>query len=125
MPKSLDELRAELARGLGACKPKDLREAAPADDDTPELTDGDLSKVDMNKMRRSRQTGNRTGGSGKFTISTDGNDALIQFGKHAGENVSDLAEDPDGRSYLQWIVRSGDFDKDLIEVVEYQLELES
>lgn len=123
MPKTLDELRAELARGLGAHRPKDLREGAPDDDMPPELSDEDLMPpkrgVDMAAMKAKARRG---GGGGKYTISAGGDDAVLKFGKHAGESVSDLARDSDGRSYLKWMVRSGDFDTDLIDIIEYQLD---
>jgi len=60
-----------------------------------------------------------------YTISTDGEDAVLHFGKLDGNRVSDIAdEDP---SYLRWMLKEQDgklktiMDSDLVSVVEYQL----
>lgn len=121
MPKTLDELRADLARGLGAHAPKDLREGVP-DEDPPEMSDSDLNPkkgVDLAKMRARRRKGTP---STKYTIASGGDDAVLHFGKYSGSQVSDMAEESEGRDYLRWILRSGDFDRDLMDIVEYQLE---
>lgn len=128
MPKSLDELRRELATGLGARKAKDIREAAPADWDEPPMpTDEDLEPAPQGKKpwkgldRSNVKKSGARGGGGKFTMSGDGDDALLHFGKHKGERISDIAEEnPD---YLKWMIKSGDFDKDLLEIVEFQLDM--
>jgi hypothetical protein len=84
---------------------------------------GKKGGVDMSKMesKRKRPPGSK---SGKYTISADGRDALLLFGKHNGEHVSTLAKDHDHKSYLKWIISTGDFDGDLMEICEYQLDLQ-
>ncbi len=59
--------------------------------------------------------------SGHYSVSLDGKDALLNFGKHAGMRVSELAADADGRSYLDWILKS-DFVNELLGIVKVQLE---
>jgi uncharacterized protein (DUF3820 family) len=55
--------------------------------------------------------------SWRFTISTDGTDALLKFGKHKGKTVSKIyEEDP---HYLNWILRS-DFPEELKDVIRYR-----
>ncbi len=193
MPKTLDELRAELEGGLDARKPKDIREDRP-EEPPPELSDSDLTpkqpklprtavefaaammgepvtlanankeqliqmakdagvdialdateqqliesreampihhgperaKVDLSKKKaagRKANTERRTSKGGKYSISADGCDAVLLFGKHNGESVSTLSQDRDARGYLTWIVRDGEFDADLVEICEYQLGL--
>jgi len=52
---------------------------------------------------------------GKF-IWSDGGKALVNFGKHRGELLSEVAKnDPE---YLSWILRSGDFDSEVLEIAE-------
>jgi hypothetical protein len=47
-----------------------------------------------------------------YTISTDGEDAVLNFGKHKGSKLSELAESRAGRGYLRWILQN-DFPKEL------------
>ena len=52
---------------------------------------------------------------GKFIWSDEGK-ALVNFGKHRGELLSEVAKnDPE---YLSWILRSGDFDSEVLEIAE-------
>lgn len=55
---------------------------------------------------------------GKYTISIDGRDAMIEFGKHKGRTLSDISEMD--RSYLKWMLGET-FPKDLKDVCEYLL----
>ena len=55
-----------------------------------------------------------------YTISVDGKDAILGFGKYINHSVSDLASFEDGREYLRWM-RTGEFDPELMEICEYQL----
>ncbi len=59
--------------------------------------------------------------SGEYSVSLDGKDALLNFGKHAGARVSELAADPTDRSYLNWMLES-DFVAELLGIVKVQLE---
>ncbi|KKN12963.1 hypothetical protein LCGC14_1011160 [marine sediment metagenome] len=54
--------------------------------------------------------------SGQFSVSPDGTDALLSFGKYDGARVSELAADHDGRGYLTWIL-GRDFHAGLLDVV--------
>lgn len=58
--------------------------------------------------------------SGQYSISLDGKDALLQFGKWGGSRVSELAADSDGRSYLQWMLEQ-DFVAEILEIVRRNL----
>lgn len=49
-------------------------------------------------------------------------DGILQFGQHSGSNISDLAQDTDGRSYLRWLIRDGGFPKQLVEVAKAQMD---
>jgi len=40
----------------------------------------------------------------KYTVSTDGKDAVLRFGKFKGESVSELARSLSGKGYLSWIL---------------------
>ena len=59
--------------------------------------------------------------SGEYSVSLDGKDALLNFGKHAGARVSELAADESDRSYLEWMLKS-DFVSELLGIVKVQLE---
>ncbi|KKN67570.1 hypothetical protein LCGC14_0460250 [marine sediment metagenome] len=59
--------------------------------------------------------------SGEYSVSLDGKDALLNFGKHAGARVSELAADESDRSYLEWMLKS-DFVAELLGIVKVQLE---
>jgi len=86
--------------------------------------------VDLSKMKASKKKQNasarerRTSKGGKYVLSADGSDATLLFGKHNGESVSTLARGgKDSRGYLKWIIGAGDFDADLVEICDYQLDL--
>jgi hypothetical protein len=56
--------------------------------------------------------------TGKYIISKDGDDVMLEFGKHKGRMLSDVANrDP---SYLEWILKEK-FPEDLKDVCEYLL----
>lgn len=50
----------------------------------------------------------------KYTISMDGEDALLQFGMHNGKTVMQVLEKEP--SYIDWIIKSAGFKADLKEV---------
>lgn len=56
----------------------------------------------------------------RYTISLDGFDATLGFGKWNGHSISDMAKTRAGRDYLEFILRDFD-DEELKSVVEYQL----
>jgi hypothetical protein len=60
--------------------------------------------------------------SAKYSISSNGEDALLLFGKFRGSRVSELVNKARGRSYLKWIIKH-EFQNDLKEVCRYRLEL--
>ena len=56
--------------------------------------------------------------TGKYIVSKDGDDVMLEFGKHKGRMLSDVANrDP---SYLEWILKEK-FPEDLKDVCEYLL----
>lgn len=57
----------------------------------------------------------------KFVISSEGDDALLQFGKFRGGRISELVNTARGRTYLNWIMRH-EFPEDLKEVCRYRLQ---
>lgn len=57
---------------------------------------------------------------GRYVVSADGRDALIQFGKHSGANLSDIAKTD--RGYLSWIIGE-DFPQELKDICEYLLKI--
>ena len=56
----------------------------------------------------------------KYTINTEGTDAILKFGSFRGEALSKLVMTPRGRTYLKWLI-GRDFDDDLKEICRYQL----
>lgn len=56
----------------------------------------------------------------RFTMSVDGEDALLGFGRYSGSNVSDLARDEDGNDYLHWMIGQ-EFPDELKQVIQLQL----
>lgn len=55
-------------------------------------------------------------GSGRYVVSSDGDDAILQFGKHVGKSVSELQRtDP---SYLDWMMHQ-DFPHELIDIIRH------
>jgi len=79
--------------------------------------------MDLSAMRASKRT--TPGGSArrfhssKYTISEDGCDAVLNFGKHAGASVSHLARTEPG--YLRWM-QGEDFPPDLMDVIGFVLD---
>jgi uncharacterized protein (DUF3820 family) len=56
--------------------------------------------------------------TGKYIISKDGDDVMLEFGKHKGRMLSDVANRD--LSYLEWILKEK-FPEDLKDVCEYLL----
>lgn len=71
----------------------------------------------MMEKNRAGATGGNKGG--KYTISGDGGDALLLFGKHRDSSVSDIAQSNMG--YLDWMLKQADFPLDLVDVIKYQM----
>lgn len=59
--------------------------------------------------------------SGHYSVSLDGGDALLQFGKNAGRCVSELAESDEGRGYLRWMLQE-EFVDEIHGIVRQHLE---
>lgn len=97
---SLEELRRKLRGSPEAQEEKPKRRDVPAAVPT-----------------RNRKSG------GRYKISSDGDDALILFGKHSGSRVSEMVSDPDKKRYLKEFVlaSSSGFSEDLKSVVRHQL----
>jgi hypothetical protein len=59
--------------------------------------------------------------AGKYAINTSGDDAILMFGKHEGQMLSQIKVDD--RGYLKWMLRGVDekFPEDLIDVVMHIL----
>lgn len=74
-------------------------------------------KTDWAKKMAAKHRGARYGG--KYRISADGTDALLFFGANRDKNLSDIAKSNLG--YLDWMLKQGDFDNDLLDVVRYQI----
>jgi uncharacterized protein (DUF3820 family) len=56
--------------------------------------------------------------SGKYIVSKDGDDVMLEFGKHKGRMLSDVANTEP--SYLKWMLKEK-FPEDLKDVCEYLL----
>jgi hypothetical protein len=53
----------------------------------------------------------------RYTISTDGKDATLHFGKHRGSRISDLVKREDTKGYLRWLISpANSFPEDLVDV---------
>lgn len=83
-------------------------------DPNPQAAD-DFGAVDVGKVRGRRAraatekaTGALFGGAQQYALSPGG-DAVLKFGKYRGKKVSDLANDAEGRRYLQEFVLAGEF----------------
>lgn len=85
------------------------------------ITKGDAASADQEDSEALPKSGSHKGG--QYTVDTGGKDALLKFGLFDGCNVSDLAADPRGRSYLGWMLDE-DFPNDLKEIIRLQLEME-
>lgn len=59
-------------------------------------------------------------GPWRYRINTEGDDALLLFGKFMGSRVSQMIGVARQKRYLKWILR-GDFPDDLKEVIRYHL----
>ena len=57
----------------------------------------------------------------RFSVVDDGGDLLINFGKHRGSKVSELAEDSNGRSYLAWILGWADCPAFVREIIQSRI----
>lgn len=58
----------------------------------------------------------------KYSLSRDGRDAVLLFGKHKGDSISELAKSISGKGYLRWILEK-DFDAELHEIIKlYDIE---
>jgi len=66
--------------------------------------------LDVGKIRRKRVKGG-------FTLSMKGDDAVLHFGVHSGESVSDMVRDKEQRGYLHWILKCDDFANELKEAI--------
>ena len=53
----------------------------------------------------------------KYTVSTDGRDAVLRFGKFKGDSVSDLAKSISGKGYLGWVLEK-DFPDELHDIIK-------
>jgi hypothetical protein len=99
---TLDELRRLLREGIGVTKVRDIREGAVDWDLSGEADHLDnISPLDLAKMAAARD--DSKGSPPKYTMSADGTDAIIRFGKHKGKELKMVyAEDP---SYLAWLIK--------------------
>lgn len=68
----------------------------------------------------------------QYTINTSGTDAIIHFGQHKGQSLTDILR-AGNAGYLRWMLGQGPkkqpgdkegFDADLLDVVEFVLENE-
>jgi hypothetical protein len=53
----------------------------------------------------------------KYTISMDGKDAVLRFGKFKGQKVSDLAKSISGKGYLGWMLTK-EFPDELVDIIK-------
>lgn len=111
MPK-LDELRrwarGEAVKGL----PEPVqREPVP---EIPQLSvDPDSETVGVVRAFR----------HGKYKMSQDGNDVLLQFGIFTGHKASELVQTSRGRKYLRWVLDARQqFNDDFKAACRHQLE---
>lgn len=58
--------------------------------------------------------------SGRYTVSDDGHDALLKFGKHKGNSISELAKSNSG--YLNWMLGQ-EFPEELKDIIKHQQKL--
>lgn len=142
---TLEELKSWFAgnRVKGLPKIKDGKPVTTANDiiefnnATVEIGDDDLATVldsskipkkEKSKARRKTKLSESLKSSveerkkkaivGKYTISIDGKDAMIEFGKHKGTPLSDIAKID--RTYLKWMLTE-EFPRDLKDVCRYLL----
>lgn len=102
-------LRGEEVEGVVAeappSKPAKRRERRPVEGAAP-------STVDLEKM---------SSRGARYTVSMDGTDATLHFGRHKGKTLSVMVNDKDGRDYMRWMLKQ-DFPKELSQLVQYVLE---
>jgi len=56
-----------------------------------------------------------------FSITVDGKDARLAFGKHKGQKLGEIIGFPDGKGYLNWLVNNSDSSIELKDVARYQM----
>jgi hypothetical protein len=111
---SLEELRrwlrGEHLEGLPDAR---RRTGASSPVDGPAVAIGGVKvgNVDTSKMVRGVA-------DHRYTISMDGADATLHFGKWKGHRLSDMAKVPEGRSYMDWMLKEG-FGADIKDVVNH------
>lgn len=64
--------------------------------------------------RRKERTANGSGP--RFEILNDGTDARLNFGRHSGRTLSEIASDHEGKGYLRWM-QEQKFPAELMRVV--------
>ncbi len=97
----------------GAAKKRVAKKAA---EKTPEESKAEVG----DKLKHSEDTRfwrDVASPNGTYAVSPAGDDALLKFGKCHGQRVSELVTDRPGRGYLKWISTSGNFDGQLLEIV--------
>lgn len=73
----------------------------------------------VDKMVRKASLASKNKKTKKYIISSGGNDALLQFGRHTGQCVSGVAHDDP--SYLVWMLTQS-FPNDLVDILLLQLD---
>ena len=81
----------------------------------PPLMKENKRKPDSSRVADKRKSGK----DGRFTMFGK-TDALINFGKHKGNKLSDLVKISGGRDYMKWMMREG-FPDFLKEAIRHQL----
>lgn len=85
------------------------------------------AKVDLRRMKAKQRAeraplmarpAHKSGHVPSYTLSVDGKDAVLGFGKHKGKRLTDIVQVDKG--YLEWMLKSpGDFARELLDVVRY------
>ena len=57
----------------------------------------------------------------RYKINTDGDDAILLFGKFSGKLVSQMVRASRSKRYLKWLLRQDNFPDDLKNVVRHNL----
>lgn len=142
---TLDEMRRRFAAGRAARKvadtpaAEDRAKATPPADRVRAAADAARAApaprvdpgVDLGKLRgRSKRpdvavhgSGSAppgVGSTGKYTILDGGADARLEFGRHGGSKVSDMARDGDAKGYLRWM-QGKDFPDDIQAIIRRHL----
>jgi len=55
--------------------------------------------------------------SAKYSLSLDGKDATLHFGKYSGTTIREIAKTRGGRSYLKWTT-SQDFPEEIKKIIQ-------